>query len=112
MELDEAYNLIFRGAKALYDSRAETLQKHHPLSLQVNLDSGVANGVLVVRKVSQCAMLVRGILLRQLEFDIEENERQWLLRERISGSVYRVVTKNELLTNSFWNFYLSSEADI
>lgn len=107
----EAYDLIFSGAKALYDSRARTLQEHHPLGLQVNLDSGVANGVLVVRKIAQCASLVRKILLRELEFDIEETQYNWLLKERISGSAYRVVTKNELLTNSFWNFYLTPEPE-
>lgn len=32
----------------MYDRRAETLIKSHPLGLQVNLDTGVANGVLVV----------------------------------------------------------------
>ena len=111
IDVDEAYELIFEGAKALYDRRAETLQNHHPLGLQVKLDTGVANGVLVVRKIAQCALLVRKILLRGLEFDIEETHHSWLLRERISRSAYRVVTKNELLTNSFWNFYVTPEPE-
>lgn len=94
----------------MYESRAETLCKSHPLALQVNLATGVATGVLVVRSVAQCAQLLERIMLNTLEFDIEEVPAErgisLHLKERISGCVYRVVTGDELLTNSFWNFYL------
>ena len=93
-----------------YASRAKTLKDVHPLGIQVNLSNGVANGVLVVRYPYQCAELVRRIVLRELEFDIEEkniaNRVYFLLREKVSGSVFRVVTGDKMLTNSFWNFYL------
>lgn len=94
-----------------YDSRAELLMRTHPLAIQVNLDTGVANGVLVARTTQQCAQIIRGVLLNALEFDVEECEIEdrtyLLLRERISGSVFRVVSGDAELTNSFWNFYLS-----
>jgi hypothetical protein len=93
-----------------YDGRADTLTENHPLGIQVNLNTGVANGVLVVRNVEQCARLVRAVLLRELEFDIEdrlEGDLKYLyLRERISGCIFRVVTGDRMLTNAFWNFYL------
>jgi len=54
--------------------------------------------------------LLRRILLNTLEFDIEEVKSDkgsmLLLRERISGGIFRVVTGDKVLTNSFWNFYL------
>lgn len=90
----------------LYDKRADLLKGKHPLAIQVNLDTGVANGLLVVREVSKCAELLRRILLKSMEFDLVEDDDAWTLNERISGSIFRVVTKDQTLSNSFWNFYL------
>jgi hypothetical protein len=76
------------------------------LAIQVKLDTGVANGVLVVRTVAECAVLLRRILLYDMDFSVEETPDMWYLRERVSGCIFRVVTKNRKLDNSFWNFYL------
>jgi hypothetical protein len=54
----EMCEILAKAEKALFDSRASALQKSHPLGLQVHLDTGVANGVLVVRSVSHCAELL------------------------------------------------------
>lgn len=89
-----------------YDKRAATLRDSHPLGIQVNLATGVANGVLVVRTVADCAKLVRRILTSTLEFETEDHEAYVALRETISECIFRVVTKDEMLTNSFWNHYL------
>lgn len=109
-DLDVAFDLLFDKAQAMYDQRARTLIESHPLGLQVNLDTGVANGVLVVRTVDKCAQLLRKILLNTLEFNIEEvnieGRLTLLLKERLSGCIFRVVTGDKLLTNSFWDFYL------
>lgn len=93
-----------------YDSRAKTLRDSHPLGIQVNLQTGVANGVLVARNAQQCADLVHGIVTNSLKFEIEVKEikglEYLLLREVSTKSIYRVVTGDELLTRTFWNFYL------
>jgi hypothetical protein len=99
-------SIIARSEKAVYDKRAQTLRESHPLALQVNLETGVANGVLVVRGIPECAALLRRILLHQMEFSLEEEEGMWYLREKVSGSIYRVVTNDPKVTNCFWNFYL------
>jgi hypothetical protein len=103
-------DLIFQKAQAKYDSRASMLSKDHPLGLQLNLTTGVANGVLVVRTVNECAELLRRIILNEMEFTLEEavtkGKRTLLLRETLSGCVFRAMTGDEVLTNSFWNFYL------
>lgn len=93
------------AVKIHYDKRASTLKDSHPLGLQTNLNSGVANGVLVVRKVDDCAQLIKQILLNKLQFRVEDSDGYVLLRERISGCIFRVMTADKLLTNSFWNFY-------
>ena len=106
-ELDKAKDLLYEKAKDKYNERAEVIKDMHPLGLQVNLENGVANGVLIVRSVEHCAQLLRSIVLKQMEFVLEKSKNGTLkLMEKISNSVYRVVTSDEELTNSFWNFYL------
>ena len=96
-----------------FNKRAKTLKGSHPLAMQVILESGVANGVLVVRSTKQCAKLLYSILTNSLNFTIEHcasKQRKYgftKLIEKISGSTFRVVTDFEKLTNSFWNFYLN-----
>jgi hypothetical protein len=102
-----AKKILFNKAKEMYDKRAAVLTDHHPLGLQVHLETGVANGVLVVRSVKKCAKLLRAVILNQLKFDlINEPDGSIRLRERISQSTFRVRTGDNLLMNSFWNFYL------
>jgi hypothetical protein len=88
-----------------YDKRYEMLRETHPLGIQVHLDSGIANGVLVVRTVPACAKLIRAIVTRTLRFYTREEDGATVLRERISDCVFRVVTRDSMLTNAFWNFY-------
>ncbi len=95
-----------------YDKRAKTLVKTHPLGIQVNLATGVANGVLVVRSIEDCAKLIYNILTQTMEFELvtedEGGKENVLLKEAITGCVFRVMTGNSELTNAFWNFYLDS----
>jgi len=104
--LESFCRLIATAEKIVYDKRARTLKESHPLALQVNLDTGVANGVLVVRTIPDCAALLRRVLLGEMEFSLEEQAGMWHLREKISGCIYRVVTNDRKLNNCFWNFYL------
>jgi len=110
IDINQAWDLLYKKAQELYEIRARTLCESHPLALQVNLSTGVANGVLVVRTVNDCARLLEKIILNAMEFEIEETKIDdrvtLLLRENISGCVFRIVTGDELLTNTFWNFYL------
>lgn len=104
---DQVLERLQSAIKEHYDKRASTLKEKHPLGIQVHLMTGVANGVLVVRNINDCAELIRRIMTRTMEFDLEESEEgATLLRERISKCVFRVVTGDLMLTNAFWNFYL------
>ena len=74
----------------------------------MNLDTGVANGVLVVRDIQTCADLLWRIVTNALEFTTpyyDSDAKCWYLKEALTESIYRVVTANEKLTNCFWNFY-------
>lgn len=106
----ELCSKIAQAEKKAFDRRASILQKYHPLAIQTNLETGVANGVLVVRSINDCVELLRAILTNKAQFDIKVDEDDTdamgrILVERISGSVFRAVTGNEKLTNSFWNLW-------
>lgn len=107
----QVFEMLIEKARAMYEKRAKTLKESHPLGLQVNLATGVTNGVLVVRSVEECARLLRDIFLNTMKFDVVEKEIEGqaylLLIERITGCIYRVMSGDALLTNSFWNFYLT-----
>jgi hypothetical protein len=107
-EFDLICKLLATAEKYNFDKRAAVLKSIHPLSIQVHLESGVANGVLVVRTAEECAEVLRGLLTNSLDFSIEFDSRLkcTLLKEKISQSPFRAVTEHEKLSNSFWNFYL------
>ena len=110
MDAERAMGLLIKTTVEHYDKRAATLRESHPLGLQVNLDTGVVNGVLVVRNLEDCAKLIHKIVTLSLEFQIEKksigDSEYYFLRERISNSIFRVMTGDAMLMNSFWNFYL------
>ena len=102
----EVCKLLAIFTKKFWNKRAKTLKKSHPLGMQIDLSSGVANGVLVVRDINTCVKLLRGILTKSLNFEIKHSDEGYTgLIESYSGSIYRIITDNELLTNSFWNFF-------
>lgn len=109
-DVAELRGLLIDVAREHYEKRAQMLRETHPLGIQVNLGTGVANGVLVVRSEDDCAQLIRGILTAGLVFDLEDQtvdgRTYTYLRERISACIFRVMTGDRELTNAFWNFYL------
>jgi hypothetical protein len=110
---DIVCQLLATAEKYNFDKRATVLKSVHPLSLQVHLESGVANGVLVVRTVQECTELLYNLLINALSFVIEFDARNkcTVLRERICQSPFRAVTEHEKLANSFWNFYLMKDKE-
>ena len=71
-DLERFCAVVAASEKVVYDKRASTLKDSHPLAIQVNLDTGVANGVLVVRTIPDCASLLRRVLLSDMELSVEE----------------------------------------
>ena len=103
--IERLCRIVATAEGRIYDRRARTLKVSHPLGIQVNLATGVANGVLVVRTIHECADLLKRVVTNALEFELRESATMWYLEEKISGCVYRVVSKDRKLTNCFWNFY-------
>jgi len=111
MDLSLAKRKLGDCIREHYDKRATTLKESHPLGIQVHLETGVANGVIVARSTSQCAELIRRVLTNTLKFSIKEENiegnRYLFIIENITQSVFRVVSGDSFLTNAFWNFYLT-----
>ena len=106
-------NIVATAECFNYDNRAGYLGGGHPLSMQVNLQDGVANGVLVVRKADDCAKLLRRILTNEMDFQIKHEKDKngkdmgdfFVLEEEYTKSPFRVVTQYDKLANSFWNLF-------
>jgi hypothetical protein len=91
---------------ALFERKAAVLRDAHPLGIQVDLNTGVANGVLVARTLTDCALLLRDILTNAMQFTTERDADGTLrLVERRTGCTFRLMVSDATLTNSFWNFY-------
>ena len=115
--------LISKYEKKFYDKRAWKLKYAHPLRFQMNLETGVANGVLVVRTPEECKKVLQTLLTGSLEFEIlspgdncvdkddfgESLKNNYILIEKSTRSAFRAVTTDEKLTNSFWNLYKRTE---
>ncbi len=117
VELSVLIKALYETVKTHYDNRANTLKKDHPLGIQVDLETGVATGVLVVRDFEDCARLIKAAVLKSIKFDIDSKpgpsgEEYTYLIEQISQSIYRVVTGNKMLTNTFWNYYIDEPIEI
>src|SRR5207253_910239 len=53
-KVPDAHKLMAAFDAVAFDRRATTIARQHPLAMQVHLESGVGNGVLVVRDAEQC----------------------------------------------------------
>ena len=109
LDVEAAERMLLEKMTKHYDGRAKLLTEIHPLGIQMDILSGVANGVLVVRSTDECVELLERILMNKMEFDLapQEDPKYLHLTEKTSNSIYRVVTGDPMLTNIFWNFYTS-----
>ena len=87
------------------DSKAELLRVDHPLGLQIDIKTGVAHGIIVVRSPQGCAKMLRKVLLRERAFTIRHEKGNFLLEEVETKSVLRVVSDDPYLTHAFWTFF-------
>lgn len=83
----------------------------HPLSRLVDFKTGVAIGAIVATSTSQVAELIQRILNNNLEFTLEQPRPKYLvLKEKLTGSVVRLQTSDELIRETFWNNYEHRDA--
>jgi hypothetical protein len=91
--------------KGKMDRRARLFKDIHPLGLQVCHQTGVANGVIVVRNSQDCRHIIRGLLLHTLEVKLDKIGVGFVLKEEKTQSILRVVVDDAFWVRSFRNFY-------
>ena len=109
-DFDEISKILSIATKIFWSKREKTLKESHPLGMQIDIDSGVANGVIVVRDYEMCVKILKQILTKSMEFEIKhiikDGKSEFTgLFEKNTGSLYRIITDDPHLTNSFWNFF-------
>jgi hypothetical protein len=93
------------------ERRFKTFRDNHPLGLQIDVNTGVAHGIIVVRSPEQCAKMLRRVMLRTRTFDIRHENNNYQLVEQETGSVVRVVSDDPYLTHAFWTYFNHRDAD-
>lgn len=88
-----------------FEKRAHMFREIHPLALQVILSSGVLNGIIVVRSVDECAEILNSLIRNKLNLEIKKDEFNYRLIEKLTGSTIRVISRHQLLQNSFEAYY-------
>lgn len=86
----------------------------HPLARLIDFRSGVAVGAIVAAEIDEVAELLRRIFANEMEYELRHHESrpEYLkLHERLTDSVVRLQTDDELLITAFWNNYHSRQRD-
>lgn len=88
------------------EQRSHFYKNVHPLSRLIHFDSGVAVGVMVTDSLEDVIELVKRIFNNDMEYEIEQSKPGYLkLKERLTKSVVRLQTNDDLLRETFWNYY-------
>ncbi|MBI5275985.1 MAG: helix-turn-helix domain-containing protein [Burkholderiales bacterium] len=101
---------VFVANAITFENRARMFREIHPLALQVILSSGVLNGILVVRTVDQCAKILSRLIRNDLELALSNEQMNYRLVEKLTGSTIRVISKHTLLRHAFSAHYSIPEA--
>jgi hypothetical protein len=80
----------------------------HPLSRLINFETGVAVGAIVTSQEHDVPMLLDRIFENEMEYEVvqpPDREGYLQLKECLTDSIVRIQTNNQLLSESFWNYY-------
>jgi len=78
----------------------------HPLSRLIEFETGVAVGAMVTDNVEDVPELISRIFENRMVYFLEQPKPGFLrLKERVTESVVRLQTNDQLLTEAFWNHY-------
>lgn len=88
------------------EERRQFFSDVHPLSRLINFETGVAIGAMVAGSQEQVIELIRRIFENDIEYELHQPRPKYLvLREKITKSVVRLQTSDDLIRETFWNHY-------
>lgn len=80
----------------------------HPLSRLIEFNTGVAVGAMVTDLPRVVSELLYRIFENRMEYELEQPRAEYLrLKEKLTGSVVRLQTSDQMLSETFWNHYHS-----
>lgn len=78
----------------------------HPLSRLIDFNSGVAVGAMVTDSLQEVSELLYRVFENKLEYVLEQPKQDHLrLMEKLTNSVVRLQSSDQMLTETFWNYY-------
>jgi len=84
----------------------------HPLSRLIDFSSGVAVGAIVASSLAEVTQLLYRIFENKMEYELEQPKPGYYrLKEKFTESVVRVQTNDDLLRETFWNYYHNRPED-
>ncbi|MFX1502326.1 MAG: hypothetical protein ACFFDH_15305 [Promethearchaeota archaeon] len=106
----EAAMALSLGKPVIFFCEAEERQKFynevHPLTRLIHFDTGVAVGAFVTSNIEDVPKILFDIFKNDLKYQLENRGSGYFrLKEKRTDSVVRVQTNNELLKETFWNYY-------
>ncbi len=82
----------------------------HPLSRLIDFNTGVAVGVIVTDKISDVIELIRRFFYNDMQYELlQPRPGYFKLQDKLTDSVLRIQTDNDLLRESFWSYYLTNK---
>jgi len=86
--------------------RRRFYQDVHPLSRLIEFETGVAVGAMVTDKITDVSELIYRIFENRMVYYLEQSKPGYLrLKDKVTDSVVRLQTNDQLLAEAFWNHY-------
>lgn len=86
--------------------KARFYKEVHPLSRLIQFETGIAMGTIVADNEVDVSRLLERIFNNKMEYYLEHDGNGYLrLKERLTGSIIRIQTDDQLLNETFWNHY-------
>jgi len=89
------------------ESRKRIFTDIHPLSRLIQFETGVAVGAMVTASEPHVVELLARLFENRMEYNLERRQADGYLRlrEKLTSSVVRLQTSNDMLRETFWNSY-------
>jgi hypothetical protein len=89
-----------------HEQRSRFYRNIHPLSRLINFETGVTVGAMVTDRVQDVPELLSRIFEIKMEYELEQPRPGYLrLVEKLTNSAVRLQTNDQLLAQTFWNYY-------
>jgi hypothetical protein len=111
----EAAMALSQGKPVIFLCNTEAKRRFyrdvHPLSRLIDFRTGVAVGAMVTDREGDVSELLFRILANRMEYDLDQPRPGYLrLKEKVTESIVRIQTNDELLAEAFWNHYHEARA--